>query len=63
MWTVILICRQKKLISRAEKILVSEGIVFQVRQMDDAISEGFFEILVPEAVAQMAHVKLLLNGC
>lgn len=62
MWTVIYMVQTKVSVLKVQELLTAEKVAVRVRPVGDGGESGFFEILVPEPEAQMAHTILIKNG-
>lgn len=62
MWTVIYMVQTKASVLRVQELLTAEKVAVRVRPVGDGAEDGFFEILVPETEAQLAHTILIKNG-
>jgi Tfp pilus assembly PilM family ATPase len=62
MWTVIYMAKPKKLIEKIHNTLTDAGLEVQVHPVGQEGNEGYFEILVPETEAQIAHMELIRIG-
>ena len=62
MWTVIYMAQTKESVSEVQKILEEESLAVRLRPVGEGADDGYFEILVPETEAQLAHTILIRNG-
>ena len=62
MWTVIYMAKTKDSVIEVQKILEQESLAVRIRPVGEGTDDGFFEILVPETEAQLAHAVLIRNG-
>lgn len=62
MWTVIYMVQTKVSVLRVQELLTAEKVAVRVRPVGDGAEDGFYEILVPETEAQLAHTILIKNG-
>jgi hypothetical protein len=51
--------KSKELISKIQRAFADAEITARVQPLDTKTKDGYFEILVPEAEAQTAHMKLI----
>jgi hypothetical protein len=61
MWTVIYMAQTKESVLKVQEILEQATLAVRVRPVGDS-DEGYFEILVPETEAQLAHTILIRSG-
>jgi hypothetical protein len=47
---------------KIQKLLTAVELAVRVRPVGEGAEDGFFEILVPETEAQLAHAILIKNG-
>ena len=67
MWTVIYMAQTKESVLQVQEILAEAKLAVRVRPVGDGSAgegrdDGYFEILVPETEAQLAHSILIRNG-
>lgn len=71
MWTVIYMAQTKESVLTVKELLDVSGVPVRVRPVGEGGAEnavrnaeenGYYEILVPETEAQMAHSILIENG-
>lgn len=62
MWTVIYMAQTKESVLKVQKILEQASLAVRVRPVGEGAENGYFEILVPETEAQLAHAVLIKNG-
>lgn len=62
MWTVIYMAKTKESVLKVQDLLTASQLAVRVRPVGNDGDEGFFEILVPETEAQIAHSILIENG-
>lgn len=62
MWTVIYMAKSKESILKVQEILACENLAVRVRPVGAQNEDSFYEILVPETEAQLAHSILISNG-
>ena len=62
MWTVIYMAQTKESVLEVQKILEETSLAVRIRPVGEGSDDGFFEILVPETEAQLAHGILIRNG-
>jgi hypothetical protein len=63
MWTVIYMAQTKDSVLKVQDLLSAAGLAVRVRPVGEGGENGFFEILVPETEAQLAHSLLIKSGC
>lgn len=62
MWTVIYMAQTKDSVLKVQEILAGSNLPVRVRPVGEGAESGYFEILVPETEAQLAHTILIQNG-
>lgn len=62
MWTVIYMAQTKESVLKVQELLSSSNLAVRVRPVGNGTDDGYFEILVPETEAQLAHTILIKNG-
>ena len=62
MWTVIYMAQSKESVLNVQKLLIAEKLAVKVRPVGNGSDNSFFELLVPETEAQLAHTILIQNG-
>jgi hypothetical protein len=62
MWMVIYMAKGKELIMAVQELLTDAWLAVRIRPIGGEKDNGYFEILVPETEAQIAHMKLLRYG-
>lgn len=62
MWTVIYMAQSKESVLQVQEILAEASLAVRVRPVGEGKDDGYFEILVPETEAQLAHSILIRNG-
>ena len=62
MWTVIYMAQTKEAVLKVQALLAASELAVRVRPVGGASEKGYFEILVPETEAQLAHTILIKNG-
>jgi hypothetical protein len=62
MWTVIYMAQNKEPVLKVQQILTQANVAVKVRPVGGGADDGYFEILVPETEAQLAHKILMRNG-
>ena len=62
MWTVIYMAQTKESVLKVQELLTSANLAVRVRPVGGGAEDGYFEILVPETEAQLAHTILIKNG-
>lgn len=62
MWTVIYMAQTKESVLKVQELLAAAELAVRVRPVGEGAEDGFFEILVPETEAQLAHTILIKNG-
>lgn len=63
MWTVIYMAQTKESVLKVQALLADANLAVRVRPVGESASDdGYFEILVPETEAQLAHTILIRNG-
>ena len=62
MWTVIYMAQTKDSVLKVQELLAAAELAVRVRPVGEGGKDGFFEILVPETEAQLAHTILIKNG-
>ncbi|HCC00391.1 MAG TPA: hypothetical protein DEP42_04125 [Ruminococcaceae bacterium] len=62
MWTVIYMAQTKDSVLKVRELLSAANLAVRVRPVGGSSAEdGYFEILVPQTEAQLAHTILLKN--
>lgn len=62
MWTVIYMAQTKDSVLKIQELLTAVEFAVRVRPVGEGAEDGFFEILVPDTEAQLAHAILIKNG-
>lgn len=62
MWTVIYMAQTKESVLKVQELLSAAELAVRVRPVGGGSGDGYFEILVPETEAQLAHTILIKNG-
>ncbi len=62
MWTVIYMAQTKESVLKVQEILTEASLAVRVKPVGEGSDDGYFEILVPETEAQLAHAILIRNG-
>ena len=62
MWTVIYMAQTKESVLKVQEMLAEESLAVRVKPVGEGADDGYFEILVPETEAQLAHTILIRNG-
>ena len=62
MWTVIYMAQTKESVLKVQEILAEASLAVRVKPVGEGADDGYFEILVPETEAQLAHAILIRNG-
>ena len=52
----------KDSVLKVQRLLSEAKLAVRVRPVGEGADDGFFEILVPETEAQLAHTILIKNG-
>lgn len=52
----------KDSVLKVQELLAASELAVRVRPVGEGAEDGFFEILVPETEAQLAHTILINNG-
>lgn len=62
MWTVIYMAQSKEAVIKIQQMLAANDLAARIRPVGEGGDDGYFEILVPETEAQLAHAVLINNG-
>jgi len=62
MWTVIYMAQTKEQVLKVQEILREASLAVRAKPVGNGDDDGYFEILVPETEAQLAHTILIRNG-
>lgn len=62
MWTVIYMAQSKEAVVKIQRLLAENSLAARIRPLGEGGDSGYFEILVPETEAQLAHAVLINNG-
>ncbi|HEX2937710.1 MAG TPA: hypothetical protein VHO66_02215 [Ruminiclostridium sp.] len=62
MWTVIYMAQTKESVLKVQEILAEASLAVRVKPIGGGADDGYFEILVPETEAQLAHAILIRSG-
>ena len=62
MWTVIYMAQTKDSVLKLQDLLAGSGLAVRVKPVGEDSQNAYYEILVPETEAQLAHGILIKNG-
>ncbi len=64
MWTVVYMAQSKQIAENLQDLLTKDGILVKIRPVNknEENHDNYFEVLVPEAEVEEAHVVIIEKG-